>query len=382
MPHRHKIYDTDPTFSINPITRLIKNETSKKITLIQHDHNSERFTFEIPRYIEEHDMSECNVVQVHYINIESGNRNQNEDVYDVTDLHISPDDDDKVICSWLISQNATKYVGSLNFVVRFSCVTDGVIDYAWNTAVYSGISVSSGIFNTDVIAIEYSDILAQWTARIEALEKGGSGGGSGGGLTNEQANILSRMSIKNVNPDRIAFDNRTIAFQSDTAGHRKTSDPVPSGDVEYITNEHNVSTVEQALDELFNEISGVGTGKRPTETIELSYSNGDIDFVIDTTTKSVKAVSYGDSAIPLSSEIQKIEILFNDDDYPDWINLQEMINYDPQNPYILFANKPFLSETEYMPIYFRIYFVENLNVIASLIDSYKVNKVRITYYTD
>lgn len=176
MIHKHKVYDTDPCFSINPYTRFIKNETSTKITLIQHDHNSERFTFEIPRFIEEHDMSLCNVVQVHYINIESGNRNQKEDVYDITDLHIDPDDDDKVICSWLISGNATKYVGSLNFVVRFSCVTDGVIEYAWNTAVFSGISVSTGIFNTNVIAEEYSDILASWTARIEALEQGGSGG--------------------------------------------------------------------------------------------------------------------------------------------------------------------------------------------------------------
>ena len=174
MMHKHKVYDTDPYFSINPLTRLIKNETSAKITLIQHDHNSERFTFEIPRFIEEHDMSLCNVVQVHYINIESGNRNQNEDVYGVVDLHIDPDDDDKVVCSWLVSGNATKYVGSLNFVVRFSCVTDGVIEYAWNTAVFSGISVSSGIFNTDIIAEEYSDILAQWTARIEALEQGSS----------------------------------------------------------------------------------------------------------------------------------------------------------------------------------------------------------------
>ena len=179
MMHKHKVYDTDPCFSINPLTRLIKNETSTKITLIQHDHNSERFTFEIPRFIEEHDMSECNVVQVHYINIESGNRNQNEDVYDITDLHIDPDDDDKVVCSWLVSGNATKYVGSLNFVVRFSCVTDGVIDYAWNTAVFSGISISTGIFNTDVVAEEYSDIIASWTARIEALEQGGSGGSGG-----------------------------------------------------------------------------------------------------------------------------------------------------------------------------------------------------------
>ena len=140
--------------------------------------------------------------------------------------------------------------------------------------------------------------------------------------------------------------------------------------------------------EIVDEVVGTGggTAERPTKPIELSYLNGDIDFVTDSSVNSVKAVSYGnladDSAISLSSEIQKIEILFNDDNYPDWINLQEMINYDPQNPYILFANKPFFSETEFMTIYFRVYFIRELNAIAELINSYKVNKVRITYYTD
>lgn len=48
MGHTHNVYDTDTHFSINPVTRMIKNESSKKVTLIQHDHNSERFTFELP----------------------------------------------------------------------------------------------------------------------------------------------------------------------------------------------------------------------------------------------------------------------------------------------------------------------------------------------
>lgn len=122
-----------------------------------------------------------------------------------------------------------------------------------------------------------------------------------------------------------------------------------------------------------------GSVERPTETIELSYVNSDIDFIVDSTNKSINAVSYNVPVIPLSSEIQKIEILFNDSDYPDWINLQEMINYDPQNPYILFANKPFFNESAFMSTYFRVYFIKDFNIIAGLIESYEVNKVRITY---
>jgi hypothetical protein len=38
----HDVYDTDTRFAINPITRVVKNQSSKKTTLIQYDHNSER----------------------------------------------------------------------------------------------------------------------------------------------------------------------------------------------------------------------------------------------------------------------------------------------------------------------------------------------------
>lgn len=172
MALKHSVYDTDTHFSINPITRALQNESHSKTSLIQYDHNSERFTFEIPRYIEGHDMSQCDSIQVHYNNINANTKEQSRGMYEVDDMQISPEDDNVVILSWLISHNATKHVGSLNFLVRFACTNaEGKIVYAWNTAVYSGISVSTGINNSEVIVEEYADILAQWEARITALEK-------------------------------------------------------------------------------------------------------------------------------------------------------------------------------------------------------------------
>lgn len=168
MAHRHSVYDSDSHFAIDPITRTITNKSSRKTTLIQYDHNSERFTFEIPRYVEGHDMSTCNAVEIHYLNIEANTRLQNEGAYTVDDMQISPEDEEVVICSWLISQNATRYIGSLNFIVRFACLTDGVIDYAWNTAVYSGIAVSSGIYNSEIIVEQYEDVLEKWKAELNA----------------------------------------------------------------------------------------------------------------------------------------------------------------------------------------------------------------------
>lgn len=176
MAHKHSVYDTDLHFIVDPITRKITTEC-KKMQLMQNDHNSERFTFEIPRYIEGHDMILCNVVQIHYININSSNNQErNSDIYVVDDLQLSPDSETVVVGSWLVSNNATTYSGTLNFVIRFACVNEdtGEIDYQWFTDIYSTITVSKGIYNVDIITEGNAyDVLTQWKEEItnEACEK-------------------------------------------------------------------------------------------------------------------------------------------------------------------------------------------------------------------
>ena len=182
MAHLHSVYDSDTHFSIDVITRTLKNESSKKTMVIQNDHNSERFTFELPRFIEGHDMMQCNKTEVHYLNIDTQKGTKVEGVYEVDDLQLSPANepteegtegtDEKVIFSWLISRNATQFVGSLNFVITFKCLDDeGMVQYAWNTAIHSRISVSSGIQNTKDIVLEYADVLEQWKNNLIAVEK-------------------------------------------------------------------------------------------------------------------------------------------------------------------------------------------------------------------
>lgn len=161
----HGVYDTDTRFTINPTTRQIRNDSSRKTTLMQNDHNSERFTFELPRYIEGHDMSLCNRVEIHYLNSSSANQNEfRADVYTVEDLQISKDDAEKVVCSWLVSQNATQYAGKLSFRLHFKCVADNVISYAWHTAIFTDISVSAGINADESFESNYIDIIEQWKA--------------------------------------------------------------------------------------------------------------------------------------------------------------------------------------------------------------------------
>lgn len=71
MNHKHMVFDTDEKFIIDSATRAITNSREKPFQLIQHDHNSEKFSFVCDRYVEGHDMSLCNKVEIHYDNIES-----------------------------------------------------------------------------------------------------------------------------------------------------------------------------------------------------------------------------------------------------------------------------------------------------------------------
>lgn len=182
MKPTHIIHDQDNHFKLDPVTRTWTNATAQKPILIQGDHNSEVFTFELPLRIEGHLMSECDAVQVHYINIDTVTRAQSRGVYEVEDLQVNPDGSETITCSWVISRNATKYVGSLSFLLRFSCVQeDGTEYYVWHSAIDNSSVVSKGISNGDAIAEAYPDILAQWYQEIEKW-KAETGNGSLAGV--------------------------------------------------------------------------------------------------------------------------------------------------------------------------------------------------------
>lgn len=151
MAHIHGVYDCDTHFKIDGTTRTVKNMSEVKTQLVQYDHNSERFTFEIPRMIDGHDMSLCDVVEVHFLNVDTSTRKQMPGVYKVDDLQISKEDENIVVGSWLISRSATQYVGELSFSICFACTADdGSIDYAWRTAVYGGLKVIETLYNAEV----------------------------------------------------------------------------------------------------------------------------------------------------------------------------------------------------------------------------------------
>lgn len=169
--HQHDVIDSDSYFIIDPITRAVENTSGSKNLLMQYDHASERYTFELPRYVEGHDMSLCTAVKVHYNNIESGTLIENADVNDLDDLHVDPTDANKVICSWLIKRQATQLVGSLNFLVQYLCATsDGTITYEWHSDIYKNIEIREGRNNGPAAVSDYTDILEQWRAKLSGAD--------------------------------------------------------------------------------------------------------------------------------------------------------------------------------------------------------------------
>ena len=171
--HIHSVTDSDTYFIIDPITRTLENTARKKNVIMQYDHESEVLTFEIPRYVEGHDMTLCNRVYAHWNNIGTKTGREDEtveeiaDLHELTDLQLNPDNPDMVICSWLIKRQSTQLVGVLSFLIQYACVDDaGNMTYEWHTDFYEDMEVRKGRKNSQVAIAEYTDILEQWYARI------------------------------------------------------------------------------------------------------------------------------------------------------------------------------------------------------------------------
>lgn len=165
--HTHIVTDHDSYFVINPDTRVIENASRIDNVLMQFDHNSEVYTFELARYVEGHDMTLCNRVRVHFNNIDGTTLEENCDVAELYDLDICPDDENKVLCSWTITRQATQLVGTLNFLVQYECIDEnGDAVYEWHTDIYTDVEIKKTINNAEQAIVEYSNVLEQWYQRI------------------------------------------------------------------------------------------------------------------------------------------------------------------------------------------------------------------------
>lgn len=167
VEHEHSVVDTDSHFTINPDTRMIESTSRYKNVLMQYDHNSQRYTFELPRYIDGHDMSLCTSVVVNYDNVEDQTEMVNSSFYDVDDLKVDPDNSDMVLCSWLISRASTQLAGILSFSIEYKCTDDeGNVTYEFGTDTFSDVTVKPRKKNVEAEITEHVDVLEQWRTKI------------------------------------------------------------------------------------------------------------------------------------------------------------------------------------------------------------------------
>lgn len=160
------IVDADAHFTIDTVTRAISNASNKKLTLMQYDNKSERYSFDIDRVIDGHDLTDCNRVQIHFLNTGS-NRTKHVGLYLVDDVEVLETDDKKITFTWLISQNATLLSGTLQFLVSFECVDGDTILYRWSSSIFSSITITPGMDNDNTIVELYADELLTWENSME-----------------------------------------------------------------------------------------------------------------------------------------------------------------------------------------------------------------------
>lgn len=158
------VADSDAHFIIDIVTRAIQN-ASDKSEIVQFDHNSERLTFECSRYIEGHDMLNCNKVVVNYLCGDAYG------IYEVDDLKMK--DSNTVTFSWLISSNVTQKIGKIHFAIMFECVqTNGEVTYKWNTKITESMQIVEGMNYGNTIVYENTDILEQWKQQLFGTSDG------------------------------------------------------------------------------------------------------------------------------------------------------------------------------------------------------------------
>ena len=193
------VIDTDARFVIDPVSGEITNQSLKE-TITRGSLNSEVFTFEIPRNIG-HDPCECNLIEIHYLNINARNKTEtSEGIYKVNDIH--GEDDATATFTWTIDGSASVFAGTLSFSIHFKCIdSEGKCLYRLPIKTYSKITVTDAIDNSGVVMEDNKDIIAEWEARISALEQNGGGGGGG-------------------------TDSLTVTYEGDQASH--TSDQIRS----------------------------------------------------------------------------------------------------------------------------------------------------------
>lgn len=170
MEHKHNVTDQDLHFLIDPKNDMAITCEGKVKALKRGDHNSEVYSFSMPRIIEGHDMSLCNKVEIHYNNIHKDTSTrettENRSFAEAEGFGPARDGADTVTWTWKPTGDATQLEGKLAFCVRFACMEGEIITYQKFSGIFEAIPVGDTIHNTEAVAREYADVLEAWRQEI------------------------------------------------------------------------------------------------------------------------------------------------------------------------------------------------------------------------
>lgn len=143
-----------------------------------------------------------------------------------------------------------------------------------------------------------------------------------------------------------------------------------------------INNLSEANGELLYKNSPV-CKKPKIKTVVLSSSNADFDTSVTVAGLTrVDFFSYLDIdsfVVPPNAEIVSVELNIVSDDCPEWIDLRDMINYDPDNPYHVFFYKTTADSFLESTIFCRLYFLNAPNKFVNYISAFLLNKIRISY---
>ena len=267
--HNSQILDWDPCFKIDPISRAITTD-AKKLSIMQYDHNSERFTFAMGRKVEGHDMTAC-IVRIHYTNI-GNSRSTSSNIYPVTDItpctfneetgEYTTDENGNMVCfTWLVPGLATRYAGTLNFIVEFTCkdtdknsdTYDQVI-YRWNTNIFKSIYINTSLNHDDEVAVLYSDLLEEWERKFQSYY--------------EDMDAAVEAGKEDL---RTSIDAATVEFDNALAEHINTTK-------EYVDSvaENTIQEFDNSIDSVAVDTIGIikGMGPPTSDTVTVTPTVG------------------------------------------------------------------------------------------------------------
>ena len=177
MAHDHNIVDDDNRFIIDGRTRQITNLTGNQPSVMQFDHNSEILSFQMPRFMDGHDMSLCDDVKVLYKNTGKGTSASNRpvvaDVETIDDITVDKDAN-VIIFGWTIPEFATMYSGTITFQFKFVCYGDTEDDppkFKLYTEQYSFIEVRPSLDFSKEFETQFPNLIDEISERLVAFEK-------------------------------------------------------------------------------------------------------------------------------------------------------------------------------------------------------------------